>query len=153
MITILLLSILLADGVPAQGAPDEEHEYPWSQPFGIEVADGWVQEEEGELSSFYHPNGNGVLKIQSISASNVVDKERLRNLTNVDRSTPLTWQDWGGFSGYQYDYSERGSFFRQWWLVDQRTIIFVVYESSVEIEGADIDEVNRIVNSMTVNGS
>jgi hypothetical protein len=146
-----LLSILLAGGVPAQGALAEETEHSWSQPFGIEVADGWVQEEAGELSSFYHPNGNGVLKIQSISAPNVVDKDRLRNMTNVDRSTPLTWQDWGDFSGYQYDYSERGSFFRQWWLVDQRTIIFVVYESSVEIEGADIDEVNRIVNSMTAN--
>lgn len=54
-----------------------------------------------------------------------VEKERLRLLTNVEWSTPLDWQDWGDFSAYQYGYSERGSFFRQWWLVNQRTILFV----------------------------
>ncbi|MCH7537854.1 MAG: hypothetical protein IID57_08375 [Proteobacteria bacterium] len=165
MIKLLLLTMLLAVWAPAQGAPDEGHEHPWSQQFqlrqslqrstsfGIEVEDGWVKKEVDELTSFYHPNGDGVLKIQSYSAPGVVDKERLRNLTNLDWSTPLAWQDWGGFSGYQYDYSERGSFFRQWWLVNQLTIIFVVYESSVELQETDIDEIDRIVNSMTVNES
>jgi hypothetical protein len=118
--------------------------------FGIEVEDGWVQKEAGELISFFHPNGYGVLKIQSYSAPNLVTKEILRNMTNVDWSMPLTWQDWGDFSGYQYDYAEHGSFYRQWWLVNQRTIIFVVYESSVELEETDIHEISRIVNSMTV---
>jgi hypothetical protein len=83
----------------------------------------------------------------------VVDENRLRNLTNVDRSTPLVMQDWGNFSGYQYDYSEGGSFYRQWWLVKQRTMMFVVYESSVQIEDTDSDEIDRIVRSLTVNGS
>ncbi len=143
MIKLLLLTMLLTVWAPAQGAPA----------FGIEVEDGWVQEEMEEMTIFYHPNGDGVLTIQSISAPRVVDKEVMRNLTNVNWSTPLAWQDWGGFSGYQYDYSERGSFFRQWWLANQRTIIFVVYESSVELQETDIDEIDRIVNSMTVNES
>ena len=157
MIKLLLLTMLLAVWAPAQGALDESmaaaEQLEISTLFGIEVADGWVQKGVGELVSFHHPNGDGVLKIQSYSAPSVVDKERLRNLTNVDRSTRLAWQDWGGFSGYQYDYSERGSFFRQWWLVNQRTIIFVVYESSVELQQTDIDEIDRIVNSMTANES
>jgi len=157
MIKLLLLTMLLAGSVLAQGALDESmaaaEQLEISTSFGIEVADSWVQKEVGELVSFHHPNGDGVLKIQSYSAPSVVDKERLRNLTNVDRSTPLAWQDWGGFSGYQYDYSERGSFFRQWWLVNQRTIIFVVYESSVELQETDIGEIDRIVNSMTANES
>ena len=67
--------------------------------------------------------------------------------------TLLTWQNWGDFSGYQYDYSESGSFYRQWWLVDQRKIIFVVYESDVEPDATDIDELDRAVNTITVNGS
>ena len=95
----------------------------------------------------------GSLKVHSFSAPMVVDENRLRNLTNVDRSTPLVMQDWGNFSGYQYDYSEDGSFYRQWWLVKQRTMMFVVYESSVEIEDTDSDEIDRIVRSLTVNGS
>ena len=130
MLRILLLMLLIG-WVPAHGEPVEIHEYSW---FGINVA-------------------GGVLKIQSTIAPNVIDNERLRMMTNVDRSTPLSWHDWGNYSGYQYDYSERGSFFRQWWLIKQRTVIFVVYESSVEIEAADIKEIDRIVKSLTVGGS
>jgi len=138
----ILLSMLLAGWVPAQGET--------LTPFGIDVDDGWVQEAAGDRISIYAPNGNGILKIQSFSATGLVDKERLRNLTNVDRSTPLTWQDWGDFSGYQMDYSEGASFFRQWWLANKSTLIFAVYESSVAPEDSDIDDLDKIINSMTV---
>ena len=97
--------------------------------------------------------GDGVLKIHSFSAPIDVDENRLRNLTNVDRSTPLTLQDWGDFSGYQYDYAERGSFFRQWWLMKQKTMMFIVFESRVALDDAVSDEIDRIVNSVTVNES
>ena len=133
--------MLLAESVAAEGALDEGHEHPWSQP-QLENATSYEMEV-----------GDGVLKIHSFSAPMVVDENRLRNLTNVDRSTPLTLQDWGDFSGYQYDYAERGSFFRQWWLVNQRTMMFIVYESRVELDDAVSDEIDRIVNSMTVNES
>ena len=77
MIKLLLLTMLLAGSVLAQGAPDETmaaaKQLEISTSFGIEVADGWVQKEVGELTSFYHPNGDGVLKIQSYSAPSVVD--------------------------------------------------------------------------------
>lgn len=97
--------------------------------------------------------GEGVLKIHSFSTPMDVGEDRLRNLTNVDRSTPLTLQNWGDFSGYQYDYAERGSFFRQWWLVNQRTMMFIVFESRIELDDAVSDEIDRIVNSVTVNES
>ncbi len=128
--------------------------------FRIEVGDGWVHSIErrpqaphgwGDLISIYHPNGNGILKIQSYNAPDLVSEEILRNLTNVASSTPLIWQNWGDYSGYQYDYFERGSFYRQWWLTDERTIIFIVYDSNTEPKDIEIDEINKIVNSITVN--
>ncbi len=128
--------------------------------FRIEVEDGWVhnterglqaQHEMGGLINIYHPNGKGILKMQSYSAADFVSKEHLRNLTNVASSTPLIWQNWGDYSGYQYDYLERGSFYRQWWLAIERTIIFFVYESNTESTNIEIDEINKIVNSITVN--
>ena len=130
--------------------------------FRIDVEDAWAKSlekapqahnEMGELISISHPNGNSILKMQTYNAPDFVPKETLRNMTNVDRSTPLTWQDWGDYSGYQYDYSEGGSSYRQWWLVNQRTIIFVVYEASAEPTDIEIDEIDEIVNSMTVNES
>ena len=77
--------------------------------------------------------------------------EILRNMTNVDSSTLLTWQKWGDNSGYQYDYSEGGSFYRQWWLTSEKTIIFIVYDSDTESSVIEIDEINKIANSVKVN--
>ncbi len=128
--------------------------------FRIEVEDGWVHSVErgpqanpewGELISVYYPDGNGILNIRSFNAPDFVSKEILRNLTNVAASTPLIWQNWGDYSGYQYDYLERGSFYRQWWLAIEKTIIFFVYESNTESKDIEIDEINKIVDSITVN--
>ncbi len=129
-------------------------------PFQIEVEDGWVHSIErgpqgnpewGDLISIYHPNGNGILKMQFFSTPYLVSKDRLRNITNVEWSTPLIWQNWGDYSGYQYDYFERASFNRQWWLANETGIIFIVYNSNTESKDIEIDEINEIVNSITVN--
>jgi len=128
--------------------------------FRIEVGHGWVHSIErgpqanhewGDLVSIYHPNGKGILKMQFYSTPYLVSKDRLRNMTNVDWSTPLIWQDWGDYSGYQYDYFERASFYRQWWLANETGIIFIVYNSNTESKDIEIDEINEIVNSITVN--
>ena len=125
----------------------------------IEIGDGWIHsvekdpqahDETGAVLSIYHPDGSGVLKLQTYRAPDLVGKETLRNMTNVDPSISLTWQDWGDFSGYQHDYSERGSFFRQWWLANDRTLIFIVYESDTESRDIEIAEINSIVDSITV---
>ena len=128
--------------------------------FRIEVEDGWVHSikrgpqahhEWGDLISIYHPNGNGILKMQFYSTPYLVSKDRLRNMTNVEWSTPLIWQNWGDYSGYQYDYFERASFYRQWWLANETGIIFIVYNNNTESKDIEIDEINEIVNSITVN--
>ena len=125
----------------------------------LEIGDGWTHSiekgrssEMGGLVTIHHPNGNGVLKIQTYRAPVVVDQDRLRNMTNVDASVPLAWENWGAFSGYQHDYSEGSSFFRQWWLVDQTRMIFATYESGDEPKGIEIEEIDRIVNSLAVAG-
>ena len=128
--------------------------------FQIKVQDGWVHgiesgpqshSELGERINIYHPDRNATLIIQPYSTPDFVGKKILRNMTNVDSSTLLTWQNWGDYSGYQYDYSERGSFFRQWWLASETTIMFIVYESDTESRDAEIDEIDKIVNSLRVN--
>ena len=74
-------------------------------------------------------------------------------MTNVDLSATLDWQKWGDNSGFQYDYSERGSFYKQWWLANDRTLIFIVYESNAGSSELEIEEIDRIVTSITVNRS
>jgi hypothetical protein len=129
-------------------------------PFQIEVEDGWVHSIErgpqalhvwGDLVSIFHPNGNGILKVQFYGTPYLVSKDRLRNMTNVEWSTPLVWQNWGDNSGYQHEYWERASFYRQWWLANEHGIIFIVYNSNTESKNIEIDEINEIVKSITVN--
>jgi len=40
---------------------------------------------------------------------------------------PQAHDEWGDNSGYQYDHSDRDSFYRQWWLANETGIIFIVY--------------------------
>jgi hypothetical protein len=72
-------------------------------------------------------------------------------MTNVQLSTPLDWQNWGGNSGYQYDHFEEGSFYRQWWLANEHGVIIIVYNSNSESRDIEIDEIDEIVSSITVN--
>jgi len=130
--------------------------------FRIEVEDGWAHnvEEEAEANNefeqlirIYHPNGKGTLKIQSYCAPEVVSRQVLRNMTNVDSSTKLDWQNWGGYSGFLYEYTERASIYRQWWLANERTLVFIVYDSIAESSEIEIEEINKVVNSIAVNRS
>ena len=126
--------------------------------FQIELQDGWEHsiengpgDDSGGVISIRHPNGVGNLKMLSYDAPAIVSEHMLRNMTNVDSSTPLTWQNWGDYSGYQYDYLERGSFYRQWWLASERTILFITYQCDPQSKDIETDEVDKIVQSITVN--
>lgn len=132
-----------------------------SQPsYRVEVGDGWVHSIEkgsqsnagfGNLVSIHHPDRDGILKIQSFRVPNSVEPKRLREMTNVDWSEQLDWESWGGFSGYQHSYFEKGLFHRQWWLTGNKTIVFFGYSASDEPKQAETNEIERIVRSITAN--
>jgi len=123
--------------------------------FQIEIQDGWGHTIEtrpgdnwGSVISLTHPNGVGSLKILPFDAPAVVSEDILRNITNLNFSIPLSWQNWGDYSGYQYDYLERGSFYRQWWLTNERTIIFITYQCDPESKDIETEEIDNIVRSI-----
>ena len=124
--------------------------------FQIEIQDGWEHSIENgpggdsrSVISLHHPNGVGILKMWSYYAPAVVTEDVLRNMTNLELSVPLTWQNWGDYSGYQYDYLERGSFYRQWWLANERTILFITYQCDPESKDIETEEIDNIVRSIT----
>ena len=123
--------------------------------FRIEIEDGWVHSVENgpggdsrSIITLRHPNGAGVLKMWPYDAPAVVSEDILRNMTNLETSIPLTWQNWGDYSGYQYDYLERRSFYRQWWLANERTIIFITYQCDPESKDIETEEIDKIVRSI-----
>ena len=93
-----------------------------------------------------------MLTLQSWVAPADVSNDALRNLTNVE-PTKLEWLEWGDLSGYQYSYTERGSFYKQWWLTNERTVLFVVYECDADAQGIEIEVIDKMVNSIRMNRS
>jgi len=125
--------------------------------FSIEIANGWTHridggqpaaEEFGQLIKIFRVDGVGELGVLSFQAPVVVNELALRNLTNVDSSVQLVWDEWGDFSGYQYNYSENGSFFRHWWLANEQTVLFLIYESEIEAPQFDIQALEEMVASL-----
>ena len=123
--------------------------------FQIEIQEDWERSIENRpvddllsMISLRRPNGVGILRIGFYDALAVVSEDVLRNFTNLDLSISLTWQSWGDYSGYQYDYLERSSFFRQWWLTSEGTIILIIYECDPESKDVETDEIDNIVRSI-----
>jgi hypothetical protein len=127
--------------------------------FRIELADGWEHQhrkedgagdDRGDLISIGQAGGAGILKMKSVHAPAVVTKDMLRNLTNLDASITLRWQHWGEYSGYQYSYTERASFYRQWWLSNEQTILLVTYQCDPEFRDSETEAVDKMLGSLEV---
>lgn len=129
--------------------------------FRIELEDGWEHRVEvlseadhgwGDLIRIHYPNGPGVLSMRSYAGPAVVGPDALRNLTNLPLATPLTLQRWGKFEGYQYEYVEAVSFYRQWWLANENTLLVITYRCDAELSGLETAAVDRMVSSLDVAG-
>jgi len=115
--------------------------------FGVESLRNRYQED---VVTARHPDGTGLLQVQSLVLPEPIGQDVLRNMTNVDLSVTLPFDNWGDYSGYQYDYVERGAYFRQWWLADGQTLVLITYQSLVELSNSDIQEVDEVVRSLRV---
>ena len=128
--------------------------------FLIEIPDSWEQniengpnENSGSVISLHDRNGVGILKMRSYDAPGAVSEDRLRNLTNLEPSIPLIWEHWGDYAGYQHSYTENGLFYRQWWLANERTILFITYQCDPESTEIETEVIDKIVHSITVNNA
>jgi hypothetical protein len=123
--------------------------------FTIALPDGWhhtteTQPNKQVVTQIFHPDKEGVLQISStMHAPRKPTQNIIRIMTNVDSSVDLTWQKWGGLSGYHYDYTEAGTFYRQWWLTHRNKILFVVYSSKVKNESMR-HVIDEMVSSLAV---
>lgn len=130
--------------------------------FSIDLPSGWshaIESDERQSNAYDQVvtlsrlDGVGELTVMSYLAPLDVDQRTLRNLTNVDSSIALSWREWGDFAGYQYSYTEQGSFYKQWWLENQGTILFVVYRCDPSARVVEADAVVEMVASIRMVGN
>lgn len=126
--------------------------------FRIDLPDDWTYSVEakpdsewGDVFVFRHADDDGYLKIMSYETSVAITKDRLRRMTNIDERIPLAWQTLGDFSGYQYAYEERGTFYCQWFLVNGQTLLLVTYQGDPVSKERIAEDLDRIIRSLTTN--
>lgn len=120
----------------------------------IELPEGWHSKSEIMLNKLavrriFNPDIDGIMRIKTMVTRGKPSRTTVRNMTNLDSSINLQWQQWGGLAGYQHDYIEQGKLYRQWWLVHRNSIIFVVYSSNVLDKSLD-DVIDKMVRSLAV---
>lgn len=146
-----IIRILLAMSFFVMGASPSAETLSFAS-FQMEMEDGWkhgITGGDGEQVTIYGPDGKDTLEILAFHAPQSVSAEALRNMTNVDHSVPLTWQEWGDYSGYQYDYAEGSSFYRQWWLAKDTEILLVVHTSDALSSDIEIELIDKMLRSLT----
>ena len=124
--------------------------------FQMELRKDWLHRVEkaqpvagwGEQITIEGPAGVGKLQIRSFIAPIAVKTDVLRNMTNVASSIELTMRRWGDFAGFDYEYVETKVSYRQWWLANDRTMIFITYHRRDDSIDVEIDEIDTIVNSL-----
>ena len=124
--------------------------------FEIDIPDQWTRsieagpsESMGSILSLHPPGVEDVMKVMSFNIPGEVTESRLRNLTNVPYSVPLIWHSWGDLAGFQYDYSEDGHSYRQWWLKSEWIVVIVSYQYDSETDGIDSAVIDAMVRSIT----
>ena len=124
----------------------------------LELAHGWMTSVEmlapagaefGDLVSARHPDGVGVLKLQTYTAPEPVDEATLRLLTNVPEAEPLIMQRWGDYTGYRHDYVEDNFFYRIWWLAREERLVFITYRCDAGQQGVETNDIDQIVRSLS----
>lgn len=125
--------------VPGYSSSQVESELSFHSKFTIDLPQGWQRSTERQSNgqdvvNISHPEQDGILQIISMQIPGKPSQNQIRNMTNVDLSIDLSWQQWGELSGYQYDYSSEGKFYRQWWLTQQNNILLVVFSSEMKNE-------------------
>ena len=126
--------------------------------FQMELRKDWLHRVEkapavpgwGERVTIEGPDRVGKLQIMSYIAPVTVKRDVLRNMTNVDSSIELTMRRWGDYAGFAYEYVETKVSYRQWWLTNDRTMIFITYHRRVDSIDVEIDEIDTIVNSLRI---
>ena len=154
-ILFIALALILKCGYVQAESNGRESKAIFLGSFEIAIPEGWQYETKTQpnkqvVTQIFHPDKDGVLQIGSIMhLPGKPTQNMIRRLTNLDSSLDLTWQKWGELSGYQYDYTEAGKFYRQWWLTHHNKIMFVVYSSKVKDESLR-NVIDEMVKSLAV---
>lgn len=122
-----------------------------SQNWQIDLPLGWVAEQEDEVVILYHPDQAGTLSISSTLEEAEISDEYVEGLLaeHIDAGAELIDVEYNIFSGVSCCYDDEEEFWCEWYLWNERLLIFITYNCPLDEEGKQEDVVESMLETLT----
>lgn len=117
----------------------------------------WQAEQEDDTVVLYHPEHEGSILISAIREDEAISDEYLADLIDehIDAEAEMEQVEFGPFDGLSICYETEGDYWCEWYLRADRILLFITYNCPLDLEDAQDDVVESILESLqvgTVNG-
>jgi hypothetical protein len=119
--------------------------------WSIQIAIGWLSEQEDECATFWREDGVGALQISAHSHdSGSVPADDLEDFTKGEfpDGAALKPIRCGQFVGVGVDYVADGKFWRKRWVHQGPLLLFVTYNSDVDDRAVEFEAVNEMLATL-----
>ena len=125
--------------------------------WSVQLPENWEAEQDDVCVTFTSNSSSGTLQVSAAQNSNgpVTDEDLLEFAeehleAGVKPHNILA----GNFRGFYIRYSDDEFYYKNWWLRNDNTVVFITYTTDIEQCGQDDTVIEQIVNSLvTVSGS
>lgn len=119
--------------------------------WSMEVASGWLANEDTECITFCRADGVGALQISAYKHdSGLVPPSDLHDFIKdrvLDEAT-LQHVNCGDFAGSGVEYVLHGDFWLKRWLRSGPLLLYVTYNSNAKDRALEIDDVNQMITTL-----
>ncbi len=126
-----------------------------TETWSLELPEGWSFEHDGEVATLLTPGGSGALQIGvALKDSEVLpgDLESFASEQTEAGAEPAPCTA-GEFEGLELSFEDGGSAFRQWYLRNDRQLLFVTYACPLAERGAQDEALGTLLDSLMAEGS
>jgi len=121
--------------------------------WSIQLEENWESEISEECYSFFNPEGYGALQISDYTKDTTITNEDIIDLIEFsdEEKLHLGKVRFGDFEGLTLIYkNEENNFWRNFWLRNNKLLLFVTYNCDDEDKDYETEVVNKMLSSLKV---
>jgi hypothetical protein len=120
--------------------------------WALELPQGWLSQDDGQVVSMFRQDGVGALQISSYFRDAPVTDEDLQELA-AERLNAAAVPDpasvrLGAFTGLQVEFVDGDEFWSRWYVRHGHQALFITYNCAVAQRGPEFDDVKRILQTL-----
>jgi len=119
--------------------------------WSLEVASGWLANEDTDCITFCREEGVGALQISAYKHDSVrVPPDDVRDFIKDEGFDASTLQhvSFGEFAGLGVEYVADGKFWLKRWLYSGPLLLYVTYNSSATDRALELDDVSQMITTL-----